>query len=88
MKIRVLGPLSAEVDGDSIVPTASKPRQILALLALHPGQVMPVPTLMEEIWGHELPLSAPTTLQTYVLQLRRRLGTAMGAGRPGGSLPL
>ncbi|MEU3408785.1 AfsR/SARP family transcriptional regulator [Streptomyces sp. NPDC006670] len=83
MKIQVLGPLSAEVDGDSIVPTASKPRQILALLALHPGQVMPVPTLMEEIWGQELPNSALTTLQTYILQLRRRLGTAMGPGRPG-----
>ncbi|MEU8432028.1 AfsR/SARP family transcriptional regulator [Streptomyces sp. NPDC029216] len=83
MKIQVLGPLTAEVDGDSIVPTASKPRQILALLALHPGQVMPVPTLMEEIWGQEPPNSAPTTLQTYILQLRRRLGTAMGAGRPG-----
>lgn len=82
VKIRILGPLSAEVDGDSIVPTAAKPRQILALLALHPGRVMPVPTLMEEIWGQDLPASALTTLQTYILQLRRRLGTAMGPGRP------
>ncbi|GAA0298598.1 hypothetical protein GCM10010302_41590 [Streptomyces polychromogenes] len=83
MRIQVLGPLSAEVDGGSIVPTASKPRQILALLALHPGRVLPVPVLMEEIWGQEPPNSALTTLQTYILQLRRRLGTAMGAGRPG-----
>ncbi|GAA3287386.1 AfsR/SARP family transcriptional regulator [Streptomyces lavendulae] len=85
MKIRILGPLSAEVNGASIVPTAAKPRQILALLALHPGRVMPVPTLMEEIWGQNLPASALTTLQTYILQLRRRLGTAMGPGRPGGA---
>ncbi|MGW0393802.1 AfsR/SARP family transcriptional regulator [Streptomyces sp. NPDC003042] len=85
MKIQVLGPLSAEVNGNSIVPTAGKPRQILALLALHPGRVMPVPTLMEEIWGYELPQSAMTTLQTYILQLRRRLGTAMGPNRPGGA---
>ncbi|MEU3098805.1 AfsR/SARP family transcriptional regulator [Streptomyces sp. NPDC006967] len=83
MKIRVLGPLSADVNGMSIVPTAGKPRQILALLALYPGRVMPVPTLMEEIWGTELPQSALTTLQTYILQLRRRLGTAMGPGAPG-----
>lgn len=83
MKIQVLGPLSAEVNGGSIVPTAAKPRQILALLALYPGRVMPVPTLMEELWGTDLPLSAPTTLQTYILQLRRRLGTAMGPGDPG-----
>ncbi|MBW5484581.1 AfsR/SARP family transcriptional regulator [Streptomyces bambusae] len=85
MKIQVLGPLSAEVNGGSIVPTARKPRQILTLLALYPGRVMPVPTLMEEIWGTDLPQSALTTLQTYILQLRRRLGTAMGPGGPGGA---
>ncbi|MFG2547764.1 BTAD domain-containing putative transcriptional regulator [Streptomyces sp. NPDC048594] len=83
MKIQVLGPLSAEVNGGSIVPTAGKPRQILSLLALYPGRVVPVPTLMEEIWGEALPQSALTTLQTYILQLRRRLGTAMGPGAPG-----
>src|SRR5690348_9449081 len=83
VKIQILGPLSAEVNGGSIVPTASKPRQILALLALYPGRVMPVPTLMEEIWGTNLPQSALTTMQTYILQLRRRLGTAMGPGAPG-----
>lgn len=83
MKIQVLGPLSAAVNGMSIVPTAAKPRQILALLALYPGRVVPVPTLMEEVWGTELPQSSLTTLQTYILQLRRRLGTAMGPGVPG-----
>ncbi|MCX2971549.1 AfsR/SARP family transcriptional regulator [Streptomyces sp. TRM70308] len=83
MEIRVLGPLSAEVNGVSIVPTAGKPRQILALLAFYPGRVVPVSTLMEEIWGTNLPQSAMTTMQTYILQLRRRLGTAMGPGAPG-----
>lgn len=85
MRIQVLGPLSAEVNGGSIVPTASKPRQVLSLLALYPGRVMPVPTLMEEIWGTQPPQSALTTLQTYILQLRRRLGTAMGPDAPGGA---
>jgi DNA-binding SARP family transcriptional activator len=83
MKIKVLGPLDAEVNGLSIVPTAGKPRQILALLALYPGRVVPVPTLMEEIWGSGLPQSSLTTLQTYILQLRRLLGTAMGPDVPG-----
>lgn len=70
MRIQVLGPLSAEVNGGSIVPSAGKPRQILSLLALYPGRVMPVPTLMEEIWATQPPQSALTTLQTYILQLR------------------
>ncbi|MEX1656977.1 AfsR/SARP family transcriptional regulator [Streptomyces pseudovenezuelae] len=83
MEIQVLGPLCAAVNGDSIVPTAAKPRQVLALLALHPGRVVPVSTLMEEIWGTRLPQSAMTTLQTYIMQLRRYLGTAMGPDTPG-----
>lgn len=85
MKVQVLGPLCAEVNGDSIVPTAGKPRQILALLALYPARVVPVQTLLEELWGTQPPQSALTTLQTYILQLRRRLGTAMGPGSPAGA---
>lgn len=83
MKFQVLGPLKAEVNGASIVPTASKPRQLLALLALHAGRVMPVQTLMEEIWRGQPPQSSFTTLQTYILQLRRRLDAAMGSDAPG-----
>jgi DNA-binding SARP family transcriptional activator len=83
VKIQVLGALNAEFNGISVVPTAGKPRQILSLLALCPGRVVPVPTLMEEIWGTELPQSSMTTLQTYILQLRRLLGTAMGPDVPG-----
>lgn len=79
MQVQVLGPLNAKVDGACVVPTADKPRRILALLALCPGQVVPVPAMMEEIWGTRIPLSAMTTLQTYILQLRRLLGAAMGA---------
>ncbi|MDH6229417.1 MULTISPECIES: AfsR/SARP family transcriptional regulator [Streptomyces] len=78
MKIQVLGPLEAHVNGTSIVPSAAKPRQILSLLTLYPGRVVPVQRLMEEIWGSHPPQSALTTLQTYILQLRRRLGAAMG----------
>ncbi|MGW7360869.1 AfsR/SARP family transcriptional regulator [Streptomyces sp. NPDC054802] len=69
--IGVLGPLSVEIDGQSIVPTAGKPRQLLALLALRCGRVVQVPTLMEEVWGEGIPRSGMTTLQTYVLHLRR-----------------
>ncbi|AXG81983.1 AfsR/SARP family transcriptional regulator [Streptomyces paludis] len=80
MKIQVLGTFGAAVNGRSIVPTAGKPRQILALLALRPGQVVPVTTLMEELWAAKPPQSGLATLQTYILQLRRHLGGAMGPG--------
>lgn len=82
MEIKVLGPLEAHLDGQSVAPTAAKPRQVLALLALQAGQVVPVPLIMEELWGVSPPRSATTTLQTYVLQLRRLIGSAMGGPGP------
>ncbi|GAA2150571.1 hypothetical protein GCM10009760_45110 [Kitasatospora kazusensis] len=79
----MLGPLAAAESGASIVPTAAKPRQILALLALNANRIVSVPQLMEELWGAELPRSAPTTLQTYILQLRRKLrAAALECGQP------
>ncbi|MFJ9559429.1 BTAD domain-containing putative transcriptional regulator [Streptomyces fuscichromogenes] len=83
MDFQLLGPFEATLRGQSVVPTAGKPRRILALLALHPGKVLPVSTLMDELWGANPPASALTTLQTYILQLRRRLGTAMGPDASG-----
>lgn len=80
MEIEVLGPLTVRRFGESIVPNAGKPRQILALLALRAGRVVPAPVLMEEIWGEDTPRSATTTLQTYILQLRRKIADALPPG--------
>jgi DNA-binding SARP family transcriptional activator len=77
VEIKVLGPLEAQENGRSITPTAGKPRQILALLALEAGQVVTVPTLIEELWGLEPPRSALTTLQTYIMHLRRLIDAAL-----------
>lgn len=77
MDIKILGPLDARHNGRSITPSAHKPRQILALLALQAGHVVTVPSLIEELWGMRPPRSALTTLQTYILQLRRRIGAAV-----------
>ncbi|WP_405845612.1 BTAD domain-containing putative transcriptional regulator [Streptomyces sp. NBC_01518] len=77
MQLGVLGPLHAELGGCSIVPTAGKPRQVLALLALRAGRAVPVATLMEELWADSPPRSASTTLQTYILHLRRAIARAL-----------
>jgi DNA-binding SARP family transcriptional activator len=78
--IEVLGALSVREHGVSITPTAPKPRQVLALLALHADRMVPVSSLIEELWDDEPPRSARTTLQTYVLQLRELIGAALAAG--------
>ena len=85
MQIKVLGPVEAKVNGRSVTPTAAKPRQILALLALHSGSVVSVPTLIEELWGDRPPRSARTTLQTYILQLRKLIGDALSRSGAGGA---
>ncbi|MEU6404198.1 AfsR/SARP family transcriptional regulator [Streptomyces sp. NPDC046985] len=84
MDIQVLGALAVRERGVSVTPTAPKPRQVLALLALHADQVVPVSALTEELWGDAPPRSARTTLQTYVLQLRSLIATALERGATDG----
>ncbi len=78
MRIELLGPLSVYLNDLPITPDAAKPRQVIALLALNSGHAVTVATLMEELWGEEPPPSARTTLQTYVLDCRRRIAAALG----------
>ncbi|MFE0605448.1 BTAD domain-containing putative transcriptional regulator [Streptomyces sp. NPDC058892] len=84
MDIEVLGTLAVREHGVSVTPTAPKPRQVLALLALHADQVVPVSALIEELWAGAPPRSARTTLQTYVLQLRALIATALEQGATDG----
>ncbi|MFI8952082.1 BTAD domain-containing putative transcriptional regulator [Streptomyces sp. NPDC053750] len=84
MDIDVLGALDVRENGASIAPTAPKPRQVLALLALHADQVVPVSTLIEELWAERPPRSARTTLQTYILQLRELIAAALAKEAPAG----
>ncbi|AUG78896.1 hypothetical protein CFP65_4141 [Kitasatospora sp. MMS16-BH015] len=82
MNIGLLGPLRVDQSGVSIVPTASKPRKVLALLACRADRLVSVEALIEEVWGEHPPRSVQTTLQTYVLQLRGCIATALGGQTP------
>lgn len=74
MKIGVLGPLVLSEGCYLAVPSAPKPRQVLALLVLQANHIVPVSALKRELWDDEPPPSALTTLQTYILHLRKVLG--------------
>ncbi|MDO0926669.1 AfsR/SARP family transcriptional regulator [Streptomyces sp. TG1A-8] len=80
LDISVLGPLQVICRGVPVVPTAAKPRKVLALLALSPDRFVSVESLMEELWEERQPRSAATTLQTYILHLRGLLATALADG--------
>ncbi|RMB82971.1 AfsR/SARP family transcriptional regulator [Streptomyces shenzhenensis] len=83
MEFGVLGGLSVEDSDGRHLPTAPKQRQLLGLLLLHAGEVMPVRTCVTEIWGERPPPSAATTLQTYVMHLRRLLARMPSIGSRG-----
>jgi DNA-binding SARP family transcriptional activator/pimeloyl-ACP methyl ester carboxylesterase len=63
---------------------AAKERSLLAALALHPGGVVPVDSLIDALWGDAPPSAARKTLQTYVWNLRQSLGTDLIATEPPG----
>jgi DNA-binding SARP family transcriptional activator len=77
--IKVLGPLDVSVAGMSAVPTANKPSKVLAMLALNVGHVVTAPTLIEEIWDQQPPRTYSSTLQTYVLKVRKSFHDAVVA---------
>jgi DNA-binding SARP family transcriptional activator len=81
--IRLLGPLVARLNGSSFLPTATKPRQVLALLAIHAGELVTTSSMVEELWGKDVPRSSVQTVQTYILKLRRHLAENLpSAGDP------
>lgn len=82
MELGVLGPLQLTCNGANLVPTAPKPRQLLAFLMLNVNQMVRDTDCITELWGAQPPRTAMSTLQTYVLQIRQILrATADARGR-------
>lgn len=71
----LLGPLLVTRDRQDITPTAPKLRLLLALLLVHPNEVVPAGRLIDEIWGARAPRTVATSLQLHILKLRRQLGS-------------
>lgn len=81
MRIQVLGQFVVS-DGagaaGNAVPTARMPRKMLALLAVNACRMVASHALITELWDTSPPKSATTTLQTYILHVRKRLGHTLG----------
>jgi len=74
----MLGSFDVVENGDSIPLGGRKQRALLAILAIHANEVVPVDRLIDDLWGEQPPGSAPSTLQTYVSRLRRHVGSGDG----------
>ena len=78
MEFRILGPLEVR-DGERPLRLAgAKQRALLALLLLHPNEVVSSDRLIDELWGEESPQRGPNALQARVSKLRKALVPVAG----------
>ncbi len=75
LRISLLGPVRVERADGEVAIGAAKERSLVAALALRADRVATPAALIEALWGERPPASARKTLQTYVSNLRRALGT-------------
>ncbi|MGW0752740.1 AfsR/SARP family transcriptional regulator [Streptomyces sp. NPDC002587] len=80
MDIDVLGGLHVLENGVPIAPSEPSARQVLALLAAHADQVVPVAVLAAELVAHVPPEHARSELYACVRRLRERLADAVAPG--------
>ncbi|MDZ5619235.1 BTAD domain-containing putative transcriptional regulator [Nocardioides sp. HM23] len=74
LRIAVLGPLEATIDGAPIDLGSRKQRAVLGVLTALAPAAVPVERLVDEIWGDAGPANPLRSLQVYVSALRSALG--------------
>jgi peptide/nickel transport system substrate-binding protein len=73
LKLQLLGPVEATIDGRPVSLGPKKQRGLLAVLALHANETVSVDRLVDALWGDRPPATAQKMVQLYVSQLRRAL---------------
>ncbi|MFE3703246.1 BTAD domain-containing putative transcriptional regulator, partial [Nocardia tengchongensis] len=77
MQVGVLGPVRVHAeDGARVEIPGVRVRMLVARLALESGRDVPVPALIDGLWGEEPPADAPGALQALVSRLRKALREA------------
>ncbi len=97
LEFRILGPLEVSDETGPLLLGGLKQRAVLALLLLEAGRVVSQDRLIYSLWGEDPPRTAVTSLQNFVSQLRKALGSrdsrarsrrAIGSTWASGSLDL
>lgn len=71
--VRVLGGMTAEIDGRPIDLGGPRQRAVLGLLLVARGKVVSANHIAQELWGDEPPGNPAGVLQSYISHLRRAL---------------
>ena len=77
LEFRILGPLGVDADGRDLPLGGQKQRAVLALLLLHAGETVSSDRLIDALWGERPPRTALTSLQNFVSQLRKLVGSEL-----------
>jgi len=73
LDFRILGPLEVDQAGRQLALEGRQQRALLALLLLHANEVVPVDTIIDELWAEAPPPSATRSVHALVSRLRRLL---------------
>jgi DNA-binding SARP family transcriptional activator len=73
IRFRILGPLEVQADGGEVRLGGQKPRALLAVLLLHPNEVVPADRLIDELWGGDSRETGAGPLRVNVARLRKAL---------------
>src|SRR5213595_2654089 len=87
LELRVLGPIEVRHDGSPVQVRGSKPRELLALLAIRPNRPVTAEQLAEELWQGNPPPSSATALRVHVGRLRQALELDRNPNAPSARLP-
>ena len=71
--VRVLGEVDVAGRGGTLAAGGGRPGALLALLAIHAGECMPVDRIIDELWTTQAAGPAVKRVQVNVLRLRRAL---------------
>ena len=88
MLVRILGTVEVvdETSGTALDLGRRRQREVLALLAARPGEVVSEDALVDQLWPDpdDLPENPRRSLQTYVSRLRSAMGTETVTTEPPG----
>jgi predicted ATPase/DNA-binding SARP family transcriptional activator len=76
VEFRVLGPIEVCADGQRLLVSGRRQRALLAALLLRRSRVVPIPQLVDDVFGDTPPEDGRNALHTCVVRLRHALGPA------------
>lgn len=76
MRVRLLGPVDVVAGGEPVAVAGFRRKALLAVLALHAGEIVGTERLIDVVWGDRAAGTGLNTVQSHMSYLRRLFGVA------------